>query len=475
MKRLATIVITLLIAGTSLAQWTYIKTLKFPASDTLNVRPFLLSVDGRNRVYVISSKATDAKAYNAIYYADSTDTAFKTFVNFDSNKDSDTLTGNIGALRGVATIGTDIVVNASQPFQKTKPNTVAAAYYYNNADTTRLDKFGFNITGSGYGTYIHGLTLTKDTMGLAGAGSRATGAGPALRFYNYSRRVTTPARGSYCPASIGDYQVEPGGLGTGGFDVIRDVAVLPEGDYSKTTTPLYTSRNSLSATQLTGGIALWTGGIVPSKPEDFAGQRVQAPVLGLDLLALDTYIPSGITVDKDGILWVARADSNSRWVKGFDMSGGIYATEVFELPGKNSVINPNTNGAPMMAPCDIALTKDARTAYVCDFSNRVVYQFKFGSVFAERTSAPFNFQLDQNYPNPFNPVTTISFTLDRSSYVRLSVTNTLGQEIAVLAEETYPAGRVVKMFDGKIFGSGVYFYSLTIDQRRLTKKMLLMK
>ena len=42
---------------------------------------------------------------------------------------------------------------------------------------------------------------------------------------------------------------------------------------------------------------------------------------------------------------------------------------------------------------------------------------------------PSEFTLAQNYPNPFNPSTSISFALDRSADINLSIYNMLGQKL----------------------------------------------
>lgn len=88
---------------------------------------------------------------------------------------------------------------------------------------------------------------------------------------------------------------------------------------------------------------------------------------------------------------------------------------------------------------------------------------------------PSEFMLGQNYPNPFNPSTTISFTISKSSYVRLTVYDALGREVKILVDgELFPGAHTVE-FDGSAQASGVYFYRLQADGFSLTKKMLLVR
>ena len=444
--------------------WKYKGEVKFPPADSNIVQPYLCTVDAQGRLWVISSKATNAGAHNAIYYADSNDTQLKKFIDFDNNGDSDTLTGNIGALRGIGTVGDWVIVNASVPYPRSAPNTVGSMYVYKNRDTASVDKFGFYFGNSGHGTYIHGVTVSKDTIAFTGITF-----GTTTRLYNLSFGVTSPARGSYVPPPT--YGMEPGGAHTAGLDVIRDCALRPNGDYSSVETPWYTSRNSYSSSQTTGGIAVWSGG-TQSSPGTYAGTRVTDAASDLNF---DKAIPYGITVDKDGNLWVAGVDSTRRWVKAFTVTIN-FASQVAELPSLNNPNNPDPLGAPFINANDVALTKDALTAYVTDGGNKTVYKFKYTTGTGINDDVNLSdFQLDQNYPNPFNPSTLISYTLTKAGDVRVVVTNSLGQEVALVSEGYQLAGRHVKEFKANNLTSGIYFYTLITDAGRISKKMILVK
>lgn len=86
-----------------------------------------------------------------------------------------------------------------------------------------------------------------------------------------------------------------------------------------------------------------------------------------------------------------------------------------------------------------------------------------------------SYVLDQNYPNPFNPTTSISFTLPKSENVKITVYNSLGNEIAVLGNERYSSGKNTLQFDAGNFASGVYYYKIETNSFVQTKKMLLLK
>ena len=89
---------------------------------------------------------------------------------------------------------------------------------------------------------------------------------------------------------------------------------------------------------------------------------------------------------------------------------------------------------------------------------------------------PSNFKLYQNYPNPFNPTTTISFKVKNPKVVKLKIYNIEGKEISILVNEKLNSGEYQYLFDAASLSSGVYFYSLIIDEKIIdTKKMMLVK
>lgn len=91
------------------------------------------------------------------------------------------------------------------------------------------------------------------------------------------------------------------------------------------------------------------------------------------------------------------------------------------------------------------------------------------------TNVPTKFALNQNYPNPFNPTTKITFDLARSTNVKLTVFNSLGQKVLSLFDGYKPAGSYVATFDGSTLSSGTYYYKLETDYFTETKKMQLIK
>ena len=93
----------------------------------------------------------------------------------------------------------------------------------------------------------------------------------------------------------------------------------------------------------------------------------------------------------------------------------------------------------------------------------------------EEVIAPKTFTLEQNYPNPFNPTTTIQFSLNTASPVKLTVFDILGQEVATLVNEYKSVGSHKVQWRANTMPSGVYYYRLEADGFSKTHKMVLMK
>ena len=102
-------------------------------------------------------------------------------------------------------------------------------------------------------------------------------------------------------------------------------------------------------------------------------------------------------------------------------------------------------------------------------------QFEYSSIIQVNVGNPETFSLNQNYPNPFNPTTNISFSIPQSGFVKLSVFNLLGQEVARLVDGTMQAGFHNVTFKAENLNTGVYIYKLEANDLVQTKKMTLLK
>jgi photosystem II stability/assembly factor-like uncharacterized protein len=102
-------------------------------------------------------------------------------------------------------------------------------------------------------------------------------------------------------------------------------------------------------------------------------------------------------------------------------------------------------------------------------------KFEYSKIVEVEVISITSYSLEQNYPNPFNPSTTINYALKEKGDVKLTLLNSLGEEIAVLVNGEQDEGFHKVEFNAENFPSGVYFYKLVAGNFIDTKKMLLLK
>ena len=98
----------------------------------------------------------------------------------------------------------------------------------------------------------------------------------------------------------------------------------------------------------------------------------------------------------------------------------------------------------------------------------------------QEVEVPEAFTLEQNYPNPFNPSTRIRYGLDKQTHVKLSIYNTLGQEVVTLVDGVQDAGFQTVSWNGtdnlgQQVSAGVYVYRLEAGNNVQIKKMTFTK
>lgn len=88
---------------------------------------------------------------------------------------------------------------------------------------------------------------------------------------------------------------------------------------------------------------------------------------------------------------------------------------------------------------------------------------------------PDGFELNQNFPNPFNPSTTIRYSVQKTSFVNLTVYEMNGKEIEKLVSENQGNGYYEVNFNAEKLASGIYFYRLETAEYSEIKKMSFIK
>jgi len=81
--------------------------------------------------------------------------------------------------------------------------------------------------------------------------------------------------------------------------------------------------------------------------------------------------------------------------------------------------------------------------------------------------------LFQNVPNPFDRNTRINFQLSAFTRVVLKVFDFMGNEVGTLVDSGMKPGTYFEIFNAAGLPPGVYFYQLQLDERIVTRKMVL--
>ena len=83
-------------------------------------------------------------------------------------------------------------------------------------------------------------------------------------------------------------------------------------------------------------------------------------------------------------------------------------------------------------------------------------------------------RLYQNYPNPFNGTTRIRF-FTNGDELTLRVYDTVGRQVALLAQGSYSPGEHEVEFDSGNLPSGLYFYRVSSANARVAKSLMILK
>jgi len=191
------------------------------------------------------------------------------------------------------------------------------------------------------------------------------------------------------------------------------------------------------------------------------------------------YDPIGVSTEA-GPLWLGTTDT-------------IYLNNTF-----NDVLASGGVYHVMCHPNVIEWDQDYPWAHLEHISNRKnVWYAGFGHLYAYNflqstypeiilnTDKSVNIHLDEftlcsNYPNPFNPVTTISYNIPKSSYIKINIYNHMGGMVRNLYSGQRDPGYHSIIWNskdnyGKPLSAGLYFCSIRSADYTISRKMLLVK
>jgi photosystem II stability/assembly factor-like uncharacterized protein len=180
---------------------------------------------------------------------------------------------------------------------------------------------------------------------------------------------------------------------------------------------------------------------------------------------------SGTTVDLKSVSFI---DNNNGWAVGGNPYFSPYQVIIHTTDGgANWTSQASGVTKALYSICMI----NQNTGWIAGGGGTILRTLTGGNPTSvqENGTQPHTFALHQNYPNPFNPSTTINYQLAKTGYVKLTVFDLLGREVATLVNENQSAGNHKITFNAQNSTSGMYFYRLTTGNFTQIMKMTLMK
>ncbi len=188
------------------------------------------------------------------------------------------------------------------------------------------------------------------------------------------------------------------------------------------------------------------------------------------------------------------------WTEAILPNGNTYPLDVYNVnfqPGVDIVVTGVHQNVPPFAPEGEYLYVAKAGQYpgtVIDQDSFTFLKFSLGTesegnwnstgwdlkqsaeIATAEETMPGEFALGSAYPNPFNPTTTLNVTLPDAGDLRMQVFNTLGQEVATLANGRFAGGQHSLTFDASNLTSGVYLVRAQFNGgQALVQKVMLMK
>jgi hypothetical protein len=146
---------------------------------------------------------------------------------------------------------------------------------------------------------------------------------------------------------------------------------------------------------------------------------------------------------------------------------GTMASEVLENNGTYTIpMTYLSTGASTFDPVAPVVFK-----YIQDFKFSEA-DFNFVGIDENPQQVKAAINVSQNFPNPTNGETSVTFSLNDASTVGFEVVNMMGQKVYDVPAVTFGSGIHAFTFNASSLANGVYFYTVTAGEEKITKKMI---
>ncbi len=305
-----------------------------------------------------------------------------------------------------------------------------------------------DVAGEAPGVPVAPTVSSASVTSVTATWAAPTNAGPAITDYDYRHRVTSP-QGSWTEVTTTTITALSATIGGLAEDTEYDVQVRATNDEGTggwsdpgTGTPtgsteagvIANAPENLQATAGNAEVTLTWDAPNNDSGADITGYAYRYKESGGDFIAYTNIPESG------------PGEANARSYTVTELTNGLeYVFHVRAL---------NEHGGGLPAEVTVMLP---------------------GIVSTESEELPAEVTLWGNYPNPFNPETTIRYALPQAGNVRLAVYDLLGHEVAILVDQSKPAGNYTVRFGAGNLPSGLYVYRLQAQDKTMVRTMMLIK
>ncbi len=402
--------------------------------------------------------------------------------HLDWTLDGTTKTSNWGDFPSLGYSDSAIFIGANQysfsnSYKYSKVRVLSKAQLYSGATATWTDFINLlNADGTSAFTVKAGRMLSSSLSEYLL--NTRPGGGSSVTLWRIDNAPVAPSLTRVATVSVGTYAVPPNGRQPGGSSVAsgdcrtQDLIMQNGIVYQAFSEKYGTRRNNQGA-----GIRyleITTSGVKNKDISYFTS-------------GIDQFYPA-VTVDPSGNMFMVFSRSSTTQYASMYQTGMLTTETAIEASSLvkagagtvtsgrwgdySGIANDYTNTGAVWEFCGWAQSNGAWGTHVAAAS--------FGTApathpIAGTEQSVSTFALIGNYPNPFNPTTTIAYTLPSAMHASLVVYNSLGQQVAVLADGIQSAGEHTATFDASNVASGVYYYRLNAGMNVRIGKMLLMK
>ncbi len=179
--------------------------------------------------------------------------------------------------------------------------------------------------------------------------------------------------------------------------------------------------------------------------------------------------------EKDGIIYQECPQPSNRNIQNTQATNYGYLNGTI-LPGRGYLLLTITDSTAKVDYVKTFVpTEEKGGSHNGDIGHTYTLKISGTTEIIENQNIPEEFRLVQNYPNPFAQRTQINYTLKNPNNVQLKVFDENGQDVTTLVNKFQQAGTFSVSFDAEKFSlpCGTYYYSITIGNSTLTKKMVL--